>query len=226
MSELTLYERIKAMSLDEMASFLAEYEHIEATNYNCSRCEKEHGGECLIDEKNLDGCPWTKEETVKRWLESKTQTKKRNPRANEEIRRAIGANGLKQWQIAVAMGMEDSNFSRMLRTELSEKKKKKVLSVIEDITKGEQVNADISVPSKKEMLPKEVLPKKEVTHMVADKMTVSVEEMASMLGISRSVAYQLIKEKDFPSIRVGERRVIIPVKSLEKWLEEKEIEKI
>jgi excisionase family DNA binding protein len=57
-------------------------------------------------------------------------------------------------------------------------------------------------------------------------MTLTVEEMAQQLGISRSVAYQLIKVKGFPSIRVGERRVIIPVKSLEKWLEEKELEKI
>ena len=51
------------------------------------------------------------------------------------------------------------------------------------------------------------------------KITVSVEEMAEMLGISRSVAYQIIKEKDFPVVRVSERRLIIPVKSLEKWLE-------
>lgn len=60
--------------------------------------------------------------------------------------------------------------------------------------------------------------------MTENKMTVSVEEMASMLGISRSVAYQLIKEKDFPSIRVGERRVIIPIKSLERWLEERAVQ--
>lgn len=56
--------------------------------------------------------------------------------------------------------------------------------------------------------------------MTDRKMTLTVEEMAEQLGISRSVAYQLIKEKGFPSIRVGERRVIIPVKSLEKWLED------
>lgn len=58
---------------------------------------------------------------------------------------------------------------------------------------------------------------------MADKMTLTVEEMAKQLGISRSVAYQLIKEKGFPSIRVGERRVIIPVKSLERWLEERAV---
>lgn len=57
--------------------------------------------------------------------------------------------------------------------------------------------------------------------MSENKMTVTVEEMAEMIGISRSVAYQLIKEKDFPVIRVSERRLIIPLKSLEKWLEEK-----
>ena len=55
--------------------------------------------------------------------------------------------------------------------------------------------------------------------MTDKKITVSVEEMAEMLGISRSIAYQIIKEKDFPVVRVSERRLIIPVKSLEKWLE-------
>lgn len=54
-----------------------------------------------------------------------------------------------------------------------------------------------------------------------EKMTLTVEEMAEMLGISRSVAYQLVREKGFPVIRVSERRLIIPIKSLEKWLEER-----
>ena len=55
--------------------------------------------------------------------------------------------------------------------------------------------------------------------MVAHKMTVTVEEMAELIGVSRSVAYQLVKEMDFPVIRVSERRLIIPLKSLETWLE-------
>ena len=58
---------------------------------------------------------------------------------------------------------------------------------------------------------------------MTEKMTVSVEEMAEMLGISRSVAYQLVRERDFPVIRVSERRLIIPIKSLEKWLEERAV---
>ena len=59
--------------------------------------------------------------------------------------------------------------------------------------------------------------------MTNEKMTVSVEEMAVMLGISRSVAYQLTHEKGFPCIRVSERRLIIPIKSLERWLEERAV---
>lgn len=55
--------------------------------------------------------------------------------------------------------------------------------------------------------------------MLSNKMTVTVEEMAELIGVSRSVAYQLVKERDFPVIRVSERRLIIPIKSLETWLE-------
>lgn len=61
-------------------------------------------------------------------------------RTNEEIRRAIGANGLRQWQIAEAMGMKDGNFSRMLRSELPEEKKRKILAVIETVANGEGDN--------------------------------------------------------------------------------------
>ena len=59
--------------------------------------------------------------------------------------------------------------------------------------------------------------------MATEKMTVSVEEMAALIGVSRSVAYQLVKEPGFPSIRVGGRRLIIPVKSLERWLDERAV---
>lgn len=58
-------------------------------------------------------------------------------RANEEIRRMIGANGLKQWQIAEAMGIRDENLSRKLRTELPREEKEKILSVINSIIKEE-----------------------------------------------------------------------------------------
>ena len=58
-------------------------------------------------------------------------------RTNEEIRRAIGGAGLKNWQIANAMGIREENFSRKLRTELSEEEKQKILSIIEKVANRE-----------------------------------------------------------------------------------------
>ena len=55
--------------------------------------------------------------------------------------------------------------------------------------------------------------------MTHEKLTVSVEEMANMLGISRPVAYELTHREGFPVVRVSERRVIIPLESLKRWLE-------
>lgn len=51
-----------------------------------------------------------------------------------------------------------------------------------------------------------------------DKLTINVDELARILGISRPVAYQLIKTKGFPAIRVGQRRILIPIDSLQNWL--------
>ena len=51
-------------------------------------------------------------------------------------------------------------------------------------------------------------------------MALSVEELAVFLSISRSVAYKLIHEPGFPVVKVG-RRVIIPKKALERWMENK-----
>lgn len=50
------------------------------------------------------------------------------------------------------------------------------------------------------------------------KLTVTVNEMAKLLGISRPTAYELAKREGFPAIRVSERRIIIPVDALNRWL--------
>lgn len=55
---------------------------------------------------------------------------------------------------------------------------------------------------------------------MTDKLTVSVDEMAAMLGISRPVAYELTKRDGFPAVRVSERRIIVPVEALKRWLNE------
>lgn len=51
-------------------------------------------------------------------------------RANEGIRRALGANGLKQWQIAQALGIREETLSKKLRSELKPEEREKILSVI------------------------------------------------------------------------------------------------
>ena len=51
--------------------------------------------------------------------------------ANIEIREKIKAAGLYMWQVADALGIQDSNFSRLLRKELSERDRAHVLAAIE-----------------------------------------------------------------------------------------------
>lgn len=54
---------------------------------------------------------------------------------NVEIRRAAAMYGLRLWQVAEAMGMNDSAFSRKLRRELSQEDKERVLAAIEELAK-------------------------------------------------------------------------------------------
>lgn len=51
------------------------------------------------------------------------------------------------------------------------------------------------------------------------KLAVSIDEMAQMLSISRPVAYDLARQKDFPSFRVR-KRILINVAGLQRWLDE------
>lgn len=70
---MTLYERIKSMSLDELASFLTYLESrgiiATADRYICRKCKAEHGGRCLIGDD--DKCLYDAgtKETIKLWLE-------------------------------------------------------------------------------------------------------------------------------------------------------------
>ena len=47
--------------------------------------------------------------------------------------------------------------------------------------------------------------------------TLRVEEIAEIMRISRSVAYELTKDSGFPAIKVG-RRIIIPRDAFLSWL--------
>lgn len=50
-----------------------------------------------------------------------------------EIKQSILAAGLKVWQVAYAYGVNDSNFSRKLRRDFSDKDTQKVMDIIEKL---------------------------------------------------------------------------------------------
>ena len=51
-----------------------------------------------------------------------------------------------------------------------------------------------------------------------DRLTVSVEEAAEILGISRALAYSLVARQELPSLKLG-RRVVVPRSALHRMLE-------
>lgn len=50
-----------------------------------------------------------------------------------------------------------------------------------------------------------------------EKLTVTVREMAQMLGIGVCKAYELANRQDFPAIHVG-KKIIIPIEALKRWV--------
>ncbi len=51
-----------------------------------------------------------------------------------------------------------------------------------------------------------------------ERLTLTVEEAAQLLGISRSFAYEAVAAGELPSIRIG-RRVLVPRGALERMLD-------
>lgn len=56
---------------------------------------------------------------------------------NKDVKNAIREAKLKQWQVAEAYGLSEGSFSRMLRKELSVKKKEEIFEAIEKTKKGD-----------------------------------------------------------------------------------------
>lgn len=52
-----------------------------------------------------------------------------------------------------------------------------------------------------------------------DRPTITVDEAATILGISRNAAYEAIKREDLPALHIG-RRIVIPVARLKYLLGE------
>lgn len=58
-------------------------------------------------------------------------------RPNSDIREIAKAKGVYLWEIADHLGMFDSNFSKLLRKELPESKKKEIYRAINDLARKE-----------------------------------------------------------------------------------------
>ncbi len=50
------------------------------------------------------------------------------------------------------------------------------------------------------------------------RLTYTVEEVAVLLGVSRGVAYAMVRAGEIPAVRAGERRWIIPRARFAAWL--------
>lgn len=50
-------------------------------------------------------------------------------------------------------------------------------------------------------------------------MMLTVPEMGEALGISRAAAYQLVRSKGFPSMKIG-TRILVPKDKFIKWIDE------
>ena len=65
-------------------------------------------------------------------------------RANADIRNAVATNGFRLWELAAALGINDANLSRKLRTELPAAEREHILTVIAEMrsTQDREVKAN------------------------------------------------------------------------------------
>lgn len=52
-----------------------------------------------------------------------------------------------------------------------------------------------------------------------ERLAFSVAQAARLLGISKNLAYQLASDGRLPTIRISEKRLIVPRRALERFLE-------
>ena len=52
---------------------------------------------------------------------------------NNEVRKALKSNGVFLWEVGNALGVSESTMTRMMRTEIPEEKKQKILEAIQRI---------------------------------------------------------------------------------------------
>ena len=49
---------------------------------------------------------------------------------------------------------------------------------------------------------------------------INADTLAKVLGVSRASAYELMREKDFPSFRIG-KRILVRKENLIEWIEKR-----
>lgn len=57
-------------------------------------------------------------------------------KANKDIREKARNSGVRLWQIADALGIQESFFSKKLRKELSDEEQAQILNIIDDLAKA------------------------------------------------------------------------------------------
>jgi len=50
------------------------------------------------------------------------------------------------------------------------------------------------------------------------RLTYTVDEVAVLLGVSRGVAYTMVRSGEVPAIRAGERRWVVPCERFHAWI--------
>ena len=51
------------------------------------------------------------------------------------------------------------------------------------------------------------------------RLTLNIDEIPAILGCSRALAYEMARSGRLPIIRLGERRLVVPIDQLEKMLQ-------
>ena len=59
---------------------------------------------------------------------------------------------------------------------------------------------------------------------MTNKKVMNLREVAEFLGISYKTALKLSRRRDFPAVRIGEKRIFVPTSLLEKWIEKRATE--
>lgn len=65
---------------------------------------------------------------------------------------------------------------------------------------------------------KNIALKQGLERMYMEKITITVDEVGKLLGISRPKAYELVRSKGFPAFYIG-RRIVVPKDAFYKWLQ-------